>query len=94
MTQTAKIFKNGRSQAVRLPAEFRFDTSEVYIRRDPATGDVVLSAKKADKEKSWEDFIRLRDELLRGGLIPDDFLSEDERQLPQTDRDPFEDWEE
>ena len=45
MSQVAKLFRNGRSQAVRLPAAFRFDGEEVYIRRDPATGDVVLSAK-------------------------------------------------
>lgn len=45
MAKTAKLFKNGRSQAVRLPAEFRFDGDEVYIRKDPVTGDVVLSAK-------------------------------------------------
>ena len=43
MQQTAKIFATGRSQAVRLPLEFRFDVAEVFIRRDPATGDVVLS---------------------------------------------------
>ena len=41
--RTAKIFMTGRSQAVRLPAEFRFDTDEVFIRRDAETGDVVLS---------------------------------------------------
>jgi len=41
MSQTAKLFANGRSQAVRLPAAFRFDTSEVFIRQDPATGDVA-----------------------------------------------------
>ena len=35
MTQTAKLFMNGRSQAVRLPAEFRFEGDEVEIRRDP-----------------------------------------------------------
>jgi antitoxin VapB len=45
MSQTAKLFKNGRSQAVRLPAAFRFEGEEVYIRRDPAAGDVTLSAK-------------------------------------------------
>ena len=43
MTQTAKLFMNGRSQAVRLPAAFRFDGTEVFIRRDPLTGDVILS---------------------------------------------------
>ena len=42
MHQTAKIFATGRSQAVRLPLEFRFDVAEVFIHRDPATGDVTL----------------------------------------------------
>lgn len=42
----AKLFVTGGSQAVRLPAEFRFDgTTEVYIRRDDATGDVILSRR-------------------------------------------------
>jgi len=45
MSQTAKLFTNGRSQAVRLPAAFRFDTKEVFIRHDPKTGDVILSRK-------------------------------------------------
>lgn len=48
MQQTAKIFASGRSQAVRLPLEFRFDVAEVFIRRDPLTGDVVLSRKPTD----------------------------------------------
>ena len=38
MTHTAKLFTNGRSQAVRLPAAFRFDTKEVFIRQNPQTG--------------------------------------------------------
>jgi antitoxin VapB len=58
--QTAKLFKNGRSQAVRLPAEFRFDGDEVLIRRDPLTGDVILSARN----KRFEDWLQLRDRLL------------------------------
>lgn len=45
MPRTAKLFLNGRSQAVRLPAEFRFDGSEVFIRRDLSTGDVILSRR-------------------------------------------------
>ena len=48
MHQTAKVFVTGRSQAVRLPLEFRFDVPEVFIRHDPATGDVVLSRKPTD----------------------------------------------
>lgn len=53
----AKVFKNGRSQAVRLPQEFRFDVPEVYIRRDLKTGDVILSTRPLD----WKGFIELLD---------------------------------
>lgn len=46
MAQTAKLFKNGRSQAVRLPRAFRFSGTEVYIEK---RGDeVVLRPKNAD----------------------------------------------
>ena len=51
---TTKLFKNGASQAVRLPAEFRFSGQEVYIFRDEITGDIVLSAKP--RPKAWKDF--------------------------------------
>jgi antitoxin VapB len=80
MSVTAKLFRNGRSQAVRLPAEYRFEGSEVYIRRDPATGDVILSRKP----ESWRDFF----ELLKTGEVPDDFLSE-RGDLPPQKRDLF-----
>ena len=39
----AKLFRNGRSQAVRLPAEFRFEGTEVEVHRDPESGAVVLT---------------------------------------------------
>lgn len=48
VTGTAKVFRTGRSQPVRLPAAFRFDTKEVFVRRDEATGDVILSHRPAD----------------------------------------------
>jgi antitoxin VapB len=67
MPQTAKLFRNGRSQAVRLPADFRFTGAEVFVRRDPATGDVILSRRP----ESWQDFFDLADTL----DIPQDFLS-------------------
>jgi antitoxin VapB len=87
MSQTAKLFRNGRSQAVRLPAEFRFEGKEVLIRRDPGTGDVILSRK----EKTWE---RLIAALAEGG-IPKDFLSPEERaQGIEQNRDAFADWSE
>jgi antitoxin VapB len=65
---TAKLFMNGRSQAVRLPANFRFDCEEVYIRKDPKTGDVIISRKPG----SWDDFFK----LIENSDIPDDFMSE------------------
>jgi len=75
MPQTAKLFRNGRSQAVRLPADFRFPGSEVYVRRDPATGDVILSRRP----DSWEDFFDLTATL----EIPDDFLTKRRDLTPQ-----------
>jgi antitoxin VapB len=62
--QTAKLFKNGRSQAVRLPKEFRFEGTEVTIRRDPATGEVVLAPKADAREKmSWPELFDAWDAL-------------------------------
>ena len=81
MSTTAKIFTNGRSQAVRLPMAFRFDTAEVFIRQDPASGDVILSKKPAD----WDGFLQLLPTL----SVDDDFLSVQERQQAPFDRDPF-----
>jgi antitoxin VapB len=86
MTQLAKLFTNGRSQAVRLPAAYRFDTKEVFIRQDPETGDVILSRKPA----SWDDFFA----ALKGAEVPPDFLDQTERTQPPQDRDPFEGWRE
>lgn len=45
MRKTAKVFMSGRSQAVRLPKEFRFDTKEVWISRNPNTGEIILKPK-------------------------------------------------
>ncbi len=69
-TRTAKLFKNGASQAVRLPAEFRFEGDEVYVTRDDATGDVVLSNRPA--AKTWGDFFA----LLRATDVPADFMAD------------------
>lgn len=81
MPQTAKLFRNGRSQAVRLPVDFRFEGSEVYVRRDPATGDVILSRRP----ESWQDFFALTATL----NIPEDFLA-DRRDSPPQKRKLFE----
>ena len=47
---------NGRSQALRLPAQFRFDGCDsVYIRQDEKTGDIIISKRPS----SWDDFFEL-----------------------------------
>ena len=79
MQQTAKIFATGRSQSVRLPLEFRFDVAEVFIRRDPATGDVVLSRRPTDWQGLLDVVVRNKE---------DDLLIE--RRQTHGRRDPFE----
>ena len=66
--KTAKLFKNGDSQAVRLPREFRFSGSEVLIKR---TGNAVVLLPKT---KSWETLLSSLDQF------SDDFM--DERDQP------------
>lgn len=80
-TRTARLFQSGGSQAVRLPAEFRFAGDVVYVRRDERTGDVILSANPAGR---WADFVVIRERL---GGPPDDFLVD--REQPLETRDPF-----
>jgi len=86
MSQVAKLFINGRSQAVRLPVAYRFDAKEVFIRQDPETGDVILSRRPT----TWDDFFS----ALKGADVPADFLSEEERSQGTHNRDPFEGWRE
>jgi antitoxin VapB len=62
--QTAKIFKNGKSQAVRLPKEFRFEGDEVYIKK--VNNTVVL----IPKDNPWESFFRGM------GMLSEDFMKE------------------
>jgi antitoxin VapB len=83
MHQTAKIFATGRSQAVRLPLEFRFDVAEVFIRWDPITGDVVLSRKPTD----WQGLLDVV------ALNKDEDLMVERRQTSAR-RDPFEGFQE
>lgn len=84
-TRTAKLFKNGASQAVRLPADFRFDGDEVYITRDEATGDVVLSTHPG--AKVWNEFF----DLVRAIDIPADFMAERPMNQPPPARGIFDD---
>jgi antitoxin VapB len=84
MTEIAKLFRNGRSQAVRLPAAYRFDGDEVYIRRDPVSGDVILSSKPRSLDRFFS--------ALAAGPAPNDFLSPAERDQEAQERDPLAEW--
>ena len=84
--EKAKVFMSGRSQAVRIPAAYRFRSSELSIRRDPSSGDVILS----EGPGTWSEVFAALD----AASVPEDFLSEAERnqQAPEN-RDPFADGE-
>ena len=85
MARTAALFVNGCSQAVRLPADCRFEGERVYVRRDERTGDVILSSRP---QSAWSDFVKLR-----AGLGPldtgADFMHERPLNTPDGLRDPF-----
>lgn len=75
----ARVFMSGRSQHVTIPHQFRFRSPEVSIRRDPLSGDVILS----EGPGLWRDVFDALDEA----GVPDDFLSDSERsKKPPTHR--------
>ncbi|WP_251423981.1 type II toxin-antitoxin system antitoxin VapB [Veillonella agrestimuris] len=67
---TAKLFENGRSQAVRLPKEFRFDGDEVIINK---VGNIVMLVPKNDE---WGGFIAglsmFTDDFMNDGRVGND----------------------
>lgn len=75
--KTAKLFRNGESQAVRLPKEFRFAGEEVFIKR---VGSAVVLLPKA---KSWDALIESLDKF------PPDFMSDREQPDEAEQRDAF-----
>lgn len=80
MAKTAKLFMNGRSQAVRLPKEFRFEGEAVEIERDPVTGGVLLREQKQTTARSFLDLL----EELDPSDIPHGFPWRDAR-LPERE---------
>ena len=76
--KTAKLFKNGDSQAVRLPKEFRFAGDEVLIKR---VGSAVVLLPRA---KSWDTLL----ESLK--KFPEDFMREREQPLEAESRESLE----
>jgi len=82
-TRIVKLFRNGNSQAVRLPADFRFEGDEIYATRDEVTGDVVLSNRPGSG--IWRDFF----DLMRSIDVPPDFMAERPLNVPPRERDLF-----
>lgn len=82
-TRVAKLFNNGASQTVRLPAEFRFEGDKVYMTRDDQTGDVILSTRPG--AKSWGEFF----ELMNTSDVPADFMAERLMNVLPQERDLF-----
>jgi antitoxin VapB len=72
--QTGKLFVNGRSQAVRLPKEFNFSGTDVFIQK---VGDSVILFPK---DRAWETFLN----GLHG--FTDDFLLNGREQPPMQER--------
>ncbi|MGH7135485.1 MAG: antitoxin, partial [Pirellulales bacterium] len=62
--QTAKVFKNGRSQAIRLPKEFRVEADEVYLKKTPE-GFLVMT--RDPWELFFEGVRELSDDFMSGG---------------------------
>ncbi len=83
-TRIAKLFKNGASQAVRLPAEFRFNGEHVYISRDEKTRNIILSEKPGSQ--GWEAFF----EFMKTVDIPEDWMKDRPmNRVPTSDRTGF-----
>ncbi len=82
----ARLFLNGGSQAVRLPAEFRFEGDSVFVRRDARTGDVILSQRPP---LDWGQFMLLRD---GPGSDSEELMLHREEEVEY--RDPFAGWQE
>ncbi len=81
MPRTARIYTIGNNQIVILPPEYRFEGNEIFVRRDPKTGDVILSRKP----HSWDGLL----ELHKTVAGHDDFMGPADRNQQPQDRDPF-----
>jgi antitoxin VapB len=75
---TAKIFQNGKSQAIRLPKEYRFSGTKVYVKR---LGNAVVLIPEQD---SWQTLV---DSLT---LFSDDFMADRQQPVTQTREGLFE----
>jgi len=73
--KTARIFQNGRSQAVRLPKDFRFEGDEVFVHQ---VGNAVVLLPV---QHSWDTFFQSLEQF------SGDFMQDGRKQLPVQERD-------
>ena len=64
MISFAKLFKNGKSQAVRLPKDFRFNNQKEVIVKKVANGIVLIESKKDFWEKWFNSFDKVSEDFL------------------------------
>ena len=71
--ETTRVFTNGRSQAVRIPKQYRFDVDELYVNK---IGDTLMLTPKASLASAFEmGAAMLTEDFLRDGL-PEEIPSE------------------
>lgn len=71
MLATAKLFKTGHSQAVRLPKACRLPGDEVWVHKNEVTGVVTLTPKKSSTDGLDELF-----RLIEAAAVPEEFMAE------------------
>jgi len=72
----ARAFMSGRSQHVTIPAEYCFSAEEVFVRRDPVSGDLILSQSPG----GWHEFFSAIDE----NKFPENFLTDRTQGTPES----------
>ncbi|MYN16201.1 AbrB/MazE/SpoVT family DNA-binding domain-containing protein [Rugamonas sp. FT107W] len=82
MCEKVQLSMAGGLQMVRLPRDCQFEGSEVYVHRDPASGDVILSSKPP---LSWAEFFAED----ASKVVPADFMNAADRRQGVQERDPF-----
>jgi len=75
-TARARVFMSGRSQHVTIPAEYRFSVEEVFVRKDPVSGDLILSQSPG----GWNELFAALD----ADPFPDNFMTGRTQGTPET----------
>ncbi|MCZ7558910.1 MAG: antitoxin [Burkholderiaceae bacterium] len=83
MTDIAKVFRSGNSQAVRLPKEFRFDVDEVEVSRE---GDALILRPRPDTARPWGSLRAAVDRGFTADFMVDERGQPGQQQRPGLDQ--------